>query len=147
MTKGRLKEFTYSPGYGDMQGAMHQKILKKDDKGSWVIVSRDKELFSDPIIAVTYAVSEEAVLQFEAFLKENEIWELEKRKDRDFFVSDYSPWRYEILFDNPAAPLKRDLCRITGYKEYSDADMKLLDEVNKRFKEMQGKKLSEEKEK
>ncbi len=147
MKECRFKEFRYSPGYSDMRGARHHEELKKDENGAWIIVCYDREDFQEPEKVTTYAVSEENALQFAAFLEERNFISLSKRKDSDLFVTDYSPWDYNIIYERTDENLRRFernvYYTISEYKKYSDKDYKLLKEVNERFKALRGEKISE----
>ena len=123
---GALLEFAYSPGYGDMNGASHYESL------------------DEPMIETTYAVSAEAAAGFEAFLKEKDIVSLSDRPDSTDFVTDYSPWGYNLYFDNSSlGGKKRERYGIGEYKVYSDEDYALLKELNQAFRDLRGDKLSE----
>lgn len=142
---GELKSFSYSPGYSDMAGACHYEDLQKDENGNWVIVSRNRESFDEPTIVTTYAVSEDALKEFETYLKESNITSLSDRKDSEDFATDYSAWNYSIVFDNSASGGKRnEFYSIGEYKKYSDKDYARLNDLNERFKKLYGKVLSEE---
>ena len=141
---GELREFSYYPGYSDMRGAYHYSSLKKDENGKWVIISSDRKSFDDALIVTTYAVSSTDVLDFEAFLKDKDILLLTNREDSDDFITDYSPWGCSIVFDKSSGGgSKYETYSISQYKEYSDNDRKLLDELNARFLSLQGKIISE----
>ena len=70
---GELLEFKFSPGYCDMAGGHHYENLHRDETGQWVIVSRNRNVFSDPASVMTYAVSEEAVREFVSFIAEKKV--------------------------------------------------------------------------
>ncbi|MCR4656181.1 MAG: hypothetical protein K5770_08140 [Lachnospiraceae bacterium] len=141
---GYLKEFEYSPGYSDMRGACHYESLRKNDKGEWVIISRDREDIANPTIVTTYAVSTESLSEFEAFLTEKAVISLADRKESNDFATDYSPWSFSIIYDKSSGGgNKRETYRIEEYKKYSDADYKLIEEIKQEFKALRGKKISE----
>ena len=144
----RLRECSYSPGYGDMRGEIHSEVLRKDENGKWQIISRDRESLNDPTVITTYAVTEEELACFEAFLEEKDVLLLADRKDSGMFLYDYSPWSYRFIFEkNEAGKIVWDRYQITQYKEYSDSDNQLLDELKRRFMQLHNEKISEEKEK
>ena len=141
---GALLEFAYSPGYGDMNGASHYEKLCRNDAGEWIVVSRNRESLDEPMIETTYAVSAEAAAGFEAFLREKDIVSLSDRPDSTDFITDYSPWGYNLYFDNSSlGGKKRERYGIGEYKVYSDEDYALLKELNQAFRDLRGDKLSE----
>ena len=141
---GDLRSFVYHPGYGDMDGGYHVNSLEKDERGEWMIISRNRDSFGEPDIVTVYAVSPEDVHSFEAFLKEKKISSLADRRDSDFFVTDYSPWYYSVTFDSLSeGDSKHESYDIYEYKEYSDKDRKLIDEMRIRFNDLKGKVISE----
>ena len=79
-----------------MLGQFHESTLKKDKNGSWVYVCSDRETHEGPVITSVYAVSDEAITQFEAFIAEKKILSLEDRPESDLFATDYSPWCWRI---------------------------------------------------
>ena len=141
---GTLLEFAYSPGYGDMNGASHYEKLCRNDGGEWIIISRNRESFDEPLIETTYAVSAEAAADFEAFLREKDIVSLSDRPDSTDFITDYSPWGYNLYFDNSSlGGNKRERYGIEEYKVYSERDCALLKELNQAFRDLRGDVLSE----
>lgn len=141
---GELLEFRFSPGYCDMAGGHHYENLHRDETGQWVIVSRNRNVFSDPASVMTYAVSEEAVREFVSFIAEKKVLELEDRKDSDLFITDYSPWSFTFVFSNPSEKsLRTKICTLAEYKMYSDEDRRLIDELEQRFLAMRGEIISE----
>ncbi len=141
---GDLRSFVYHPGYGDMDGGYHVNSLEKDERGEWMIISRNRDSFGEPDIVTVYAVSKEDVYSFETFLKEKKISSLVDRRDSDDFVTDYSPWYYSVTFDSPSeGESKRERYDIYEYKEYSDTDRKLIDELRTRFDGLKGRVISE----
>ena len=145
MKLGELKSFSYSPGYGDMNGASHNERLRKNDAGDWTIESRDRETHEEPFTVTVYAVSEEGVKEFEAFIKNKNILSLLNRKDSDDFITDYSSWSYTFDFDNTAVGgTKWDYYTISQYKQYSKADYELLKELDQQFEALHGEIISQE---
>ena len=145
---GVLKSFSYSPGYCDMLGAGHSDSLKKNDEGRWVIISRNREDHSDPFMVTTYAVNNESAARFERFIKERNLISLSKRLDSKEFVTDYSPWSYEIVFDcSMIGGSSFDDYRIPQYRIYSKKDTELLKEVKDMFFSLRGDIISEMEEK
>ncbi|MCR5322237.1 MAG: hypothetical protein K6E85_02985 [Lachnospiraceae bacterium] len=145
---GILIEFRYSPGYSDMNGASHSESLKKDENGKWLMTCRDCEEIGEPTLVTVYSVSDEAVADFLSFVENEKILSLKDRNDSNDYAMDYSEWGYYILFDNSAAGGKRrEIYNIGEYKEYSDKDYELLKELNQRFRNLRGEKISETKEK
>ena len=142
MKEIKLKKFTYHPGYSDMRGARHEEVLRKNESGEWMITSEDREYYNDLLRITSYAVSPDKVEAFERFLKDKKILSLSKRLKSKVFVTDYSPWEYRIMLEEGTS--YRDECRITEYKMYSERDKGLLKELNMRFKELHGEKISEE---
>lgn len=142
---GSLLEMDYTPGYGDMNGESHREYLDQDKEGKWTIVSRDRDDHESPWTITTYAVSDEALLEFEAFLKEKNVPALANRKDSEDFVTDYTAWNFVFYFDNTSVGgEKRVRYSIEEYKVYSDSDEALLKELRERFKALHGEILSQE---
>ena len=138
---GTLQEFIYSPGYSDMSGGGHSETLQKNEAGDWVIISYDREMYSDPLTITTYAVSGDAVEQFEAFLKEHKVPALFDRKDSDLFATDYSPWSLSMEFVDDSGQWRS--YTLSEYKEYSDQDDELIREVKAQFAGLHGENLSQ----
>ncbi len=67
---GSLVSFSYSPGYGDMDGEYHYSSLKKNENGDWIIESSNRKNLEEPTTVTTYAVSSDKVAAFETFIKE-----------------------------------------------------------------------------
>lgn len=148
LNKSKLRECSYSPGYGDMRGEIHSEVLKKNEEGNWQIVCRDRESLNRPTLITTYDVSEEALADFEAFLEEKDVRSLTDREDSAFFLYDYSPWSYLFFFEKTeeGRPVL-ERYQIMQYKEYSDDDRKLLEELRQRFMDLRDEKISEGEEK
>lgn len=141
---GKLKSFSYSPGYSDMRGAYHRDSLEKNDDGKWVFISRKRECHSEPTAVTTYSVSEGSASEFEAYIKKINLIKLTKRPKSNIFVTDYSPWSYSVVFDcSSAGGSSYDDYGISEYKMYSPADMKMLKDVNNRFYSLKGDLISE----
>ena len=139
-----LLEFSYSPGYCDMCGELHHSELRKNEDGEWQIETRDRSEFGEPMLTTIYAVSAEAVERFETFLREKKVLSLEKRRDSKEFVTDYSPWHYIITYGKMIeGRMRKDFHSIRQYKRYSPKDYALLKELNQRFDELYGEKISE----
>ena len=148
MELGELKSFSYSPGYGDMNGASHHERLSKDDAGEWIIESSDRDSFEEPMTITLYAVSEDAVKEFESFIKDKNVLSLMNRKDSDEFITDYSSWSYIFDFDNTSiGGSKWDYYTISQYKQYSKADYELLKKLDQQFEALHGDIISQEIEK
>ena len=147
MNQRRLRECDYSPGYGDMRGEIHSEVLRKNNNGKWQIVRRDRESLNNPTIVTTFAVSEEALARFESMLEEKDILSLADREDSSFFISDYSPWSYRFFFEKEEGErpvLER--YQFTQYKEYSDVDQRLLEDLKHSFEDLHGELISKEEE-
>lgn len=142
---GEFIGMKYSPGFSDMMGGSHSATLKKNESGEWIIESRDQESHADPVLLVTYSVDEEKLAEFVTFLKDENVAGLSKRRSRDEFAYDYSPWSISIGFDNSAiGGSESEWYKFGQYKKYSGADRELIKEVNTRFGALYGEKLSEE---
>ena len=135
----------HSPGYGDMNGQSHYESLKKDKDGKWIISSLDRDSFRDPLIETVYSVSEDAVKSFLVFINQKNILSLTDRKKSDLFVTDYSQWRWDFSFADSAVGKGPELYQLWEYKEYSDADNKLLTELEERFEGLSGAVISKKK--
>ena len=141
---GELLEFRFSPGYGDMAGGYHNEDLSRDENGQWVIVSKDRTVFSDPTTVTTYAVSEEAVRDFISFIAEEKVLELVDRKESDLFITDYSPWSFTFVFRSTSEKdIRPKRFYITEYREYSKKDSSLIKAMEQRFRATRGEVLSE----
>ena len=130
----KIYRVSYSPGYGDMLGGYHKSTLKKDKDGNWICVCTDRNVHNEPDVVTTYRVSPEAVGQFERFITDNKIFSLEKRPKSDLFMTDYSPWNWNIDYDTTSfGKPKRIYCSFGEYKKYSANDYKLLEKLLERF--------------
>ena len=141
--EGSLYSFSYRPGYSDMNGAYHSEYLKKNEAGTWIIESNDREEIGEPTIVTTYAVDTAALAEFEAFLKEKKVLSLENRKDSDDFMTDYSAWSISFAFSaEKDGKEEREEHRIAQYKKYYDVDYKIINEIRDRFKALHGDVIS-----
>lgn len=145
---GTLRSFAYHPGYCDMNGENQYYILNKNDEGKWVFVSKERKEHSEPQKVITYSVSDESVAELENFMKENFILNLTKRPSSKEFITDFSPWNYDITFDRSAVGGNCfDSYSIFQYKVYSESDRKLLKTLNEMFFDLKGEVISETEEK
>lgn len=143
-TLGKLVEFTYRPGYSDMEGGYHSETLKRGDDGRWIIECRDRETHSDPTIVTTYQVGTDSETYFEGFIKEENIPEYENRKESDDFVTDYSPWSYHMVFEkDTGSGTEIQEFTINEFREYSDDEYTNIKKMNSLFKCLKNTKLSE----
>ena len=141
---GEFKGFNYSPGYGDMDGKSIHESLYQNDDGDWIIERRARQDFESPMIVTTYLLTEADVNDFAAFIKDNNVCGLEDRPDSDLFITDYSAWDYGFEYDNTSVGGERWVTySVWEYKEYSDEDMALLDELDKKFKDLHYNQISE----
>ena len=139
-----LISFDYSPGYSDMNGALHHESLHKNDNGDWIIESRDREIISEPVKITTYAVSLEDVIRFDTFLREKDFVSLENREESNDYWLDHSPWNYTIklaVSDSEGEHGERH--SIGQYQQFSEEDFVLMNEVDQLFLDIHGEKLSE----
>lgn len=139
---GDLVKFQYHPGYSDMNGGHHYQTLAQRD-GEWIIECCDQEELGEPEITTIYSVSEEDVQAFGDFLKEKHVDKLMNREDSDDFVTDYSAWSYSISFVDPTGQSKYIEVRFDQYKEYSDKDYKLIEEIYQRFESLKTNMVSQ----
>ena len=96
------------------------------------------------MIVTTYSVTDEDVKDFADFIINNNVCGLENRPDSDLFITDYSAWDYGIEFDNSSiGGDKWKTYSIWEYKEYSDEDYALMEELDKKFEELHYNKISE----
>lgn len=141
---GELISLTYHPGYADEEGGRHNESLTKTNDGEWIIECLDQETHDEPATIKTYAVSDDDVERFEAFIKDNNVLALTDRKDSDDFVTDYSPWSYSIIFENSSiGGDDYETFSIDEFKKYSDADSELLKKLRKQFESLRGEVISE----
>ena len=139
---GDLVSFQYHPGYSDMNGGHHYQTLAQRD-GEWIIECCDQEELGEPEVTTIYSVSEEDVQAFGNFLKEKHVDKLMNREDSDDFVTDYSAWSYSISFVDPTGESKYIEVRFDQYKEYSDKDYKLIDEIDQKFEALKTNMVSQ----
>ena len=145
--KGDLKRFHYSPGYCDMLGACHYSTLEKNENGKWIFVTGDREQHSDPVTVKTYAVSDEAAAEFGAFIIQQNFLDLTNRPKNRGFITDYSPWSYNIDLDCSAdGGSSCEYFSIGQYHEYSNKDDELMEQVLAKFNALKGELISEVKE-
>ena len=143
MKEFKLLDFYYSPGYCDMNGGSHGTSLRNKD-GAWVMECSDREYHSAPRVVAVYEVADDAVKEFERFLAGKRVTSLEKRRNSDHFITDYSPW--SISFDYRVKVLGKETrrhCGIYEYRKYTKRDIKLLSELKERFAALKGAKISE----
>jgi len=144
MREIRLHRVTCRPGYGDMLGGYHSVSLEKVADGKWTFVRRDREEHSKPTIVCTYEVSQEDVRQFAEYIGKNRVLSLEKRRKSNLFVTDYSPWSWNIDYETTSfGKIKKKYCCIDEYRKYSGRDYDLLNELRRRFESLRGEKISE----
>lgn len=144
MKKIRLLGMHYSPGYCDMSGGSHGTSLQKQENGEWVISSTNSEDHNSPTVTMTFSVLPEALAELENFINTKKILSLSKRPKSDMFITDYSPWSYSFDYETKSfGKVKRSYCSFGQYLNYSKRDLKLLDELSKRFSALYGEKLSE----
>ncbi|WP_044915560.1 hypothetical protein [Butyrivibrio sp. WCE2006] len=66
------------------------------------------------------------------------------REDSNAFVTDYAPWYYTIrIVDQTTDYSQTARYNLEEYKVYSDEDYELLNELDQKFDELRGKKISE----
>lgn len=143
MKKIVLQGCTYSPGYSDMRGAAHSMELEKEETG-WVMICRDREYYSAPTKVAVYRVSVEAVAEFEDFIVKKRILSLENRLKSKVFITDYSPWSFDIDYEKTAlGKTDQEFCSIGQNRIYSPLDRRKLEELKERFLALRGEILSE----
>ena len=141
---GKLVEFTYRPGYGDMEGGYHSETLKRGDDGRWIIECRDQETHSDPTIVTTYQVGTDSETYFEAFIKTEYIPEYSNRKASDDFVTDYSPWSYYMVFEkDTGSGTELQEFTLNEFREYSDEEYTNIKTMKSLFQSLKNTKISE----
>ena len=144
MKQIKLYRVSFSPGYGDMLGGYHKSTLRRDKDGNWTYVCTDRETHDRPTVTAVYAVSTEAIAQFEEFIKSKKVLSLEGRSASDMFATDYSPWSWSIDYDTTSfGKTKREYCSFGEYQRYSGGDYELLKELEKRFTAIRKEKISE----
>jgi len=144
MKEIKIHRISYSPGYCDMLGGYHESTLRQDKDGNWTFVCSDRNVYNEPTVTTTYAVSAEDVAKFEEFIKSNKILSLENRPKSDMFATDYSPWSWSIDYETTSfGKTKRKYCSIEEYRRYSGRDCDILKELRKRFESLRGEKISE----
>ena len=68
---------------------------------------------------------------------------LEKRKDSDDFMTDYSPWSISFTFiTEKNGQSERETHKISQYKKYYDVDYKIIKEITERFEALRGDVIS-----
>lgn len=142
---GSIIEFRYYPGYSDMNGGYHGECLKKDESGKWIIECENRNSLDDPEIITVYSVDPSKQQEFDTFLKEKNVASLMNIEESDDFVTDYSPWSYNIVCADPSSSnnRKRIYINFGQYKKYSDEDYELIKELGERFDALKGEVLSE----
>ena len=140
----KIGSISYSPGYGDMLGGVHSSSLERDKQGKWICVCRDSNTRCDPTVITVFSVSEEKVEELEDFIAENDFLSLGDRPQSELFLTDYSPWSYRICYEAlPPEENKRGYCSIMQFREYTEKDKELLNEMKSRFASLKGEKISE----
>jgi hypothetical protein len=140
---GRLVSFSYSPGYSDMEGAFHRDTLEKNGEGNWVVVCRERGSIDEPECVTTCSVSDADALRFEQFIKKRRILSLSKRLKSPVFLTDYSPWSAEMVFDCLGSGGNRRITvRLEQYRIYTRPDLKRIDEMTDMFYDLLGDVIS-----
>lgn len=140
---GKLVSFSYSPGYSDLEGAYHCDTLERNGEGNWVIICRDCDSIEEPVCVTTCSVSDADALHFEQFIKKRRLASLSKRLKSPVFLTDYSPWSVEMVFDCTESGGSRKVrIRMDQYRIYTRRDLKLLDETTDMFYSILGDVLS-----
>ena len=145
MIKGfKLLGLRYSPGYGDMRGALYEVSLRRDRDGNWTLTCRDREHHGVPVTVTVYAVDPEAAARFEEYLAGSPFPSLAKRPESDLFATDYSPWSWEIDYERRSlCGIRREYCGFDEYKKYSRRDHDAIRELQERLTALRGNKISE----
>lgn len=138
---GDLVSFQYHPGYNDMNGGYHYQFLASKN-GEWLIECRDQEMIGEPEVTIIYSVSEDEVQAFGDFLKAMHVDQFMERDDSHDFITDYSAWSYSITFVNPTGESKYIEIRFDQYKEYTDEDYELMNEIDKKFDALKTNEIS-----
>ncbi|WP_026511817.1 hypothetical protein [Butyrivibrio sp. LC3010] len=142
-----LMGYEHAKGSSSMAGDCHFEMLMKDKEGIWTITTYERDSYEEPVIATTYSVRAAKLIEFDAFIKESGVLELAEREDSNDFITDYTPWYYTIRIDDQTTGDNNSArYNIEEYKEYSDEDYDLLKELDEKFSDLYGKKISEKKE-
>ena len=148
MKDKKLIEMFYSPGYSDMRGAFHREELAKGGDGEWVVTCRDREHFGAPEVVTVYAVEPDAFGRFEGFMKKRRIARLSRRIKSRAFVTDYSPWEFLIVFEDPAVENgESDDYSIKEHRLYTLGDRLFIKEMLTLFHALRGPVISKTEEK
>ncbi|MBP5608275.1 MAG: hypothetical protein J6X66_08430, partial [Lachnospiraceae bacterium] len=136
-----LLTLRYRPGYCDMNGGCHYKVLEKNKDGVWTMESTDRESCQEPFIKTICAVSDEDIRQLELFIRCMDIGSLSNRKKSDLFITDYSAWGYSIVFRDTSDGEKKEY-GLDEYREYTDEDHELIRALKQRIENICGEVIS-----
>lgn len=132
---GTLKSVRYSSS-GDMNGNINSTDLKRQEDGSYIIETRFKQYYFDPMQCKEYSVSQESVNELESIIKEYNLIYWDKIDAEDLYILDGPQSSLDFVYDESVNGGSK-------YKSYGfSIDKEFAEEESKIIKEFKDKLLS-----
>ena len=132
---GTLKSVRYSSS-GDMNGNINSTDLKRQEDGSYIIETRFKQYYFEPMQCKEYSVSQESVNELESIIKEYNLIYWDKIDAEDLYILDGPQSSLDFVYDESVNGGSK-------YKSYGfSIDKEFAEEESKIIKEFKDKLLS-----
>ena len=132
---GTLKSVRYSSS-GDMNGNIDSTELKRQEDGSYIIETRFKQYYFEPMQCKEYSVSQESVNELESIIKEYNLIYWDKIDAEDLYILDGPQSSLDFVYDESVNGGSK-------YKSYGfSIDKEFAEEESKIIKEFKDKLLS-----
>ena len=132
---GTLMSVRYSSS-GDMNGNIDSTELKRQEDGSYIIETRFKQYYFEPIQCKEYSVSQESVNELESIIKEYNLIYWDKIDAEDLYILDGPQSSLDFVYDESVNGGSK-------YKSYGfSIDKEFAEEESKIIKEFKDKLLS-----
>ena len=132
---GTLMSVRYSSS-GDMNGNIDSTELKRQEDGSYIIETRFKQYYFEPMQCKEYSVSQESVNELESIIKEYNLIYWDKIDAEQLYILDGPQSSLDFVYDESANGGSK-------YKSYGfSTDKEFAEEESKIIKEFKDKLLS-----
>ena len=132
---GTLMSVRYSSS-GDMNGNIDSTDLKRQEDGSYIIETRFKQYYFEPMQCKEYSVSQESVNELESIIKEYNLIYWDKIDAEDLYILDGPQSSLDFVYDESVNGGSK-------YKSYGfSIDKEFAEEESKIIKEFKDKLLS-----
>lgn len=132
---GTLKSVRYSSS-GDMNGNIDSTELKRQEDGSYIIETRFKQYYFEPMQCKEYSLSQESVNELESIIKEYNLIYWDKIDAEDLYILDGPQSSLDFVYDESVNGGSK-------YKSYGfSIDKEFAEEESKIIKEFKDKLLS-----